>query len=82
MVSCMASELTQIADKTRGIASEKRVNQEEIARVLGLSRQAVNLRMNGRVPFAAWEIKRLSQEFGVPVSAFFGDAPSPEVRVE
>lgn len=77
MVSCMIPEMTQIADKTRGLASEKRVNQEEIARILGLSRQAVNLRINGKVPFAAWEIKRLSRELGIPVGSFFG-APEGE----
>ena len=78
----MIPELTEIADKARGAASEKRVNQEEIAHILGLSRQAVNLRMNAKVPFAAWEIKRLSRALGIPVSAFFADgvAEAGELR--
>lgn len=69
----MNPDLTRIADKVRGLASERRVNQTEVARVLGTTRQAVNARMNGRVPFAAWELQILAREFGVPAGYFFGE---------
>lgn len=74
----MNPDLTEIADKVRGVAGEKRVSQGDIARMLGLSRQAVNLRMNGKIPFAAWEIKRLSRELRVPIVIFFGAAFADE----
>lgn len=73
-MSGMPDAQTRIADRVRGIASEKRKTQEQVAEVLRLSRHSVNLRFQGKVPFTAPEILALADEFGVPVSRFFPDA--------
>jgi len=69
----MQDEMTSIADKVRGIAAEKRADQDAVAKVLGLSRQAVNQRFNGRVPFAGAELLRLARVFNTPITRFFPD---------
>lgn len=69
----MQTELAPIADKVRGVASEKRASQERIASVLGISRQAANQRLNAKVPFLAHELSRLAKAFDVPVATFFGE---------
>lgn len=75
----MQDAQTQIADKVRGIAAEKRLDQEAIAGILRLSRQSVNLRFNGRVPFTATEIYTLAAELNVEITRFF---PAVPVRLE
>jgi DNA-binding transcriptional regulator YdaS (Cro superfamily) len=67
----MPDEMIHIADRVRGVAAEKRANQQTIADILGMSRGSVNQRMTGNIPFAAWEIGRLAHAFDVPVSAFY-----------
>ena len=56
--------------------AENRSSQQEIATLLGLSRQAVNARFTYRAPWQAWELHVLAQHWGVAVTRFF-----PEVRV-
>lgn len=70
-MASMPDEMTEIADMVRGVAAEKRKDQEAIASILDLSRQSVNLRLNGRVPFTAVELFRLSRALRVNVSRFF-----------
>jgi len=67
----MKDEARYIADRVRGVAAEKRTSQDEIAKTLRMSRQAVNARMTGRVPFTAPEVLTISRMFNVPVSRFF-----------
>lgn len=67
----VTDEVTLIADKVRGVIAEKRCDQTAVAEVLDRSRQAVNQRLNGRVPFTAAEILRLSITLGVPIERFF-----------
>lgn len=70
-MSPMTDGTAQIADKARGVAAEKRLSQETIAATLGISRQAVNARFNGKVPFTAPEILKLAEATDLPVSRFF-----------
>lgn len=67
----MPDETTRIADKVRGVASEKRASQEQVGEILKLSRHSVNLRFNGKVPFTATEILTLSWAWDEPYSRFF-----------
>lgn len=62
---------TEIADKVRGVAAEKRKDQESIATILGLSRQAVNQRFTGRVPWTAPELQTLAEKLDVDVVRFY-----------
>lgn len=70
----MTSNTQLIAAKVRGIAAENRATQERVAEILGLSRQAVNLRFNGKIPFSATEILELSDTFGISLDRFFPTA--------
>lgn len=67
----MTDEMQSIADRVRGVAAQKRFSQEQVASILGLSRQAVSNRYTAKVAFQAWEIGRLSQRFDVPVGDFY-----------
>ena len=71
----MRDGMTQIANMVRGVATEKRYGQQNVANVLGISRSAVSERYTGKVPFGAHELLALSDEFGVPVTRFF---PQPQ----
>jgi|GEM_PF-2682047 len=64
-----------IADLVRGLAAEKRQTQAQVAAVLGLSRQAINARFTGRVPWLAHELYFLARHWGVGVEQFF---PKPK----
>lgn len=72
----MPDESTRIANKVRGLASEHRCSQERVGEILGLSRQAVNVRFNGRVPFTATELYTLACEWNTPIQRFY-----PEIRI-
>lgn len=67
----MQDESVDIANKVRGVAAEKRVSQERIASILGISLGSVSARMNGKVPFSSVELLRLSRAFDVEVGVFF-----------
>lgn len=69
----MPDTMTSIADKVRGVAQEKRTTQEAIARFLGLSRDSVSQRYQGRIPFTGPELHRLASEWNVPISRLFPD---------
>ena len=72
----MQNTTSQIADRVRGIAAEKRYTQKRIADTLGIARSSTVERLNGRVPFTAAEILTLSVATGVPVSRFFPEPAS------
>lgn len=78
----MPDETTRIADKVRGVASENRASQEQVAEILGLSRYSVNLRFNGKVPFTATEIQKLARAFDVPVARFFPERSARGIELE
>lgn len=67
----MEDETKRIADKVRGAAAEKRASQDALARELKRSRQAVNARMTGKVPFTATEVLAIARYLDVPVSRLF-----------
>ncbi len=71
----MTDAMTRIADKVRGVAQEKRSTQEEIASLLGISRQSVSERYRGRVPFTGPELATLSSAWSVPIARLYPDEP-------
>lgn len=64
---------TEVADRVRGFATQKRVTQAALATSLGISRMAMVRRLNGTVPFSDRELLTISRTLGVPVGAFFGE---------
>lgn len=74
MLTGMTEHLgTEVADRVRGFATQKRVTQATLAKALGVSRMAVVRRLNGTVAFSDRELFVISQVLGVPVGAFFGE---------
>lgn len=60
-----------IAAEVRAEAARQRARQEKLADILGLTQQAVSLKMNGERAFTADEIAALADFFGVPATQFF-----------
>ncbi len=73
-MTCMRDDMTCIADRVRGVVAEKRLDQNAVATILGISRQSVNMRMNARVAFTGVELFRLSVALDVPITRFFPSA--------
>lgn len=67
----MTEIATEIADRVRGVAAEKRFTQTRIASTLTLARSSVGQRMTGQVPFSAAELVVLANAMEVPVQRFF-----------
>lgn len=71
----MPETTTEIANRVRGVAAEKRFTQQRIASVLNLARSSVSLRITGAVPFTGTELLMLAHAMNVPVTRFFPEAP-------
>lgn len=67
-----------VARRVRGLVAENRIKQSALAEALHLSRMATWRRMSGETPFAAADLIALSTVIGVPVAAFYSDAPVSE----
>lgn len=70
-MSLMQGQSERIAARVRSVAAEHRVKQTALAGTLGLSRVALNRRINGHIPFTAAELSSLAGFFNVPVGRFF-----------
>lgn len=55
----------------RACAGLRGDSQEDIARVLGITRPAVTARLSGRTRWTVAEVEALANHYGVEVSAFF-----------
>lgn len=73
----MTDATQKIADKVRGLAGEKHLNQQDIATLLGIDRKSVHARWHGRVPFSAAEVFTLAESLNEPVTRFF---PEPAAK--
>ena len=58
---------------------EKGMRQEDLARVIGISRQSVNYYLNGKQLPREDVMARISAVFEKPISAFFADSDEPIV---
>ncbi len=73
----MTPNESDVAAKVRGIAAERRIKQEQIAEVLGVSRNGVVRRYNGTTAYSTGDLIKLSRFFNVPVATFFGEIADP-----
>lgn len=71
----MQNEATDIANRVRGLIAERRLSQDWIVGILGLSRGSVSARMNGSVAFTGVELLKLARAFEVDIATLY---PSPE----
>lgn len=61
------------ATKVRGLAAERGLTQEDVAVILGRTRQYIGKRYRGEHDFRTSELEKLATHFQVPVSTFFGE---------
>ena len=73
IVPDMPDAMTNIADRVRGIAVEKRFTHDRIASLLRLSRTSVSARMNGSIPWTGAELLILAAAFRISPARFFPD---------
>lgn len=64
-----------VARRVRGLTAETKTKQAAIADALHLSRMATWRRMSGETPFTAADLISIASVIGVPVAAFYSDAP-------
>ncbi|MDN5639229.1 helix-turn-helix domain-containing protein [Rothia kristinae] len=58
----------EVADNVRAALARRRMSQEAAAAGIGMSRAALNNRLNGKTAFDVAELERLSEVLDVPYS--------------
>lgn len=74
MLYRMQNAMTEIANRVRGIAVEKRFTHERIASLLHLSRTSVSARMNGLIPWTGPELLTLAAVWRISPARFFPES--------
>lgn len=67
-------DMTHVAANVRAELARSGKTQEDIARVLGLTRQSVSLRLLGQVEFRVSEIQLIADYLGVSISTLVGNS--------
>lgn len=57
--------------KFKAWLAENAITQREIAKLLGKSPKAINLKVNGTTPFTVAEIQKIKDTYGVSAELFF-----------
>ena len=57
--------------KFKAWLTEHKIRQEEVAKVLGISRELVNAKLNGRQDFTLAQVKRLCEYYKISADDFF-----------
>lgn len=57
--------------KFKGYCAENRIKQTEIAKLLGLTKQSVNNKINGRQDFTLSEVKTICLHYGISADLYF-----------
>lgn len=60
-----------ISDVTKHMLLWRKETREVLAALLGMHPKTFNKRMAGNASWEAWEIKKMADHFGVPVSRFY-----------
>lgn len=57
--------------KFKGYCTEHKIPQSEIADLLGISRHAVNRKMNGHEPWTLEQVKKLTTAYNISAEFYF-----------
>lgn len=68
-----SNDRAKIAAEVRAELARQRKTQRDVAGILGIPQQSVQMRLAGRTPFRAEELAALAEALGVSVSSFFAD---------
>lgn len=60
-------------DKLKGKMTEQKVSQERLAKILGITVQSLNAKLNGRSQFTLGEVVKITEVLSIkePVDIFF-----------
>jgi putative transcriptional regulator len=58
-------------NKLRGLMAENSITQTELAKRLGISTNAFNMKINGKTSFTETEIKRIAEILKIELSFLF-----------
>lgn len=58
-------------NKLRGLMAERNIKQVELAKAIGISINAFNMKLNGKTVFNEHEIKRIADYFKVSIDFLF-----------
>lgn len=73
--------MAALGSRVRRFRESRGLNQEVLAKLLGVSRPTLSLIETGERKLSADEIKRLADIFDVSVDAFFDESKSPQVFI-
>ena len=62
--------------RLRSLFDETRANQQEVAKYVGVSRQAVSQWLNGKTTPDCYSFKKVAAFFNVPLEYLYGDTDS------
>nr|WP_317365131.1 helix-turn-helix transcriptional regulator [uncultured Blautia sp.] len=70
-------------DKLKGKMTERHVSQEKLSKVLGITVQSLNAKLNGRSQFTLEEVVKISEHLKLdnPVDIFFNPSVSKMQRI-
>lgn len=68
-----SNDRATIAAEVRAELARQQKTQRDVADILGLPQQSVQLRLSGKRAFRAEELARLAEGLGVPISRFFAE---------
>jgi len=57
--------------KIKGLMAERDETQDDIAKLLNISRATINSRLKGKSDFKANEVARIAEHYSVPVGYFY-----------
>jgi len=57
--------------KFKGYCAENRIKQAELAKLLGLTIQSINNKINGRQEFSLTEVKTICSHYGISADVYF-----------
>lgn len=57
--------------KFKGYCAENNIKQSEVAKVLNITPQNVNRKMNGKEPFTLEQVKTLCKHYGISADEYF-----------
>jgi transcriptional regulator with XRE-family HTH domain len=73
----MSDDRIELATRLREAREYLGLNQEEVAKTIGVSRSALSLMESGQRKVDALELKRLAEIYQRPVGYFTGEIPPP-----
>lgn len=65
-----ASVTAAVAAEVRAEVARKQISQDKLAERVGCSRQSLNRRLTGAIPFDVAELAVIADALGVPVTQF------------